>query len=474
MPQNNAVAIKNLKLDLTNYRTVPQQNEASALEAMILISSDRFWALMESLLETGYLPTENVIVLNVGQDMIVKEGNRRVAALKFILGHIACGIQIPSAIQKMISGLTPQWKVENSQVPCAIYASQDSVLVDKIVTLAHGKGEKAGRDQWAVVARARHNRDANGASEPALDLLEKYLKVGRNVTFQQADRWAGDFPLSILDEAMQKLAVRIGTISPQDFARQYPSIQHRTAVDDVINDIGLGLIQFKHIRSKSIDFAAKYQISLTPTIPVATIGSGNSVGTSVSAGMNAGVSAGVSNVTTPGSTGTTPVASTAPSISKSTALAITDPRGVIRALKKLKVVGNNRSKVVTLQKEAVKLDLGDHPIAFCFLLRSMFEISAKVYCDEQSPVISTIKPNGKEKTLAEILSAVTTHLTGNGADKVLVKILHGAQTELTKPDGILSVTSMNQLVHNQRFSVTAGDISSVFGNIFSLLEAMNK
>ena len=46
--------------------------------------------------------------------------------------------------------------------------------------------------------------------------------------------------------------------------------------------------------------------------------------------------------------------------------------------------------------------------------------------------------------------------------------------ELGKPEGILSVTSMNQLVHNPTFSITSGDISSMFGNVFPLLFAMNR
>jgi len=55
----------------------------------------------------------------------------------------------------------------------------------------------------------------------------------------------------------------------------------------------------------------------------------------------------------------------------------------------------------------------------------------------------------------------------------MVKTLHGAMTEIGKSDGILSVTSMNQLVHNPSFSVLSGDICTLFGNIYPLLEAMN-
>ena len=52
-------------------------------------------------------------------------------------------------------------------------------------------------------------------------------------------------------------------------------------------------------------------------------------------------------------------------------------------------------------------------------------------------------------------------------------IPHGAITELARPEGILSVTSLNQLVHNPSFSITEGDICTLFGNIYPLLEAIN-
>ena len=56
----------------------------------------------------------------------------------------------------------------------------------------------------------------------------------------------------------------------------------------------------------------------------------------------------------------------------------------------------------------------------------------------------------------------------------MIKELHGAMAELATQDGILSVTSLNQLVHNPKFTVDETHISSLFGNIFPLLQAMNR
>lgn len=124
----------------------------------------------------------------------MKEGNRRVAALKLIHGLLDAGsVEIPEGIQRSIDDLDDAWAKENEEVPCVVYLPSESDIVDRIVTLAHGKGEKAGRDQWNAVARARHNRDAQGGSEPGLDLLENYLESGRLVASRVA-QWSGDYP----------------------------------------------------------------------------------------------------------------------------------------------------------------------------------------------------------------------------------------------------------------------------------------
>ena len=130
---------------------------------------------------------------------------------------------------------------------------------------------------------------------------------------------------------------------------------------------------------------------------------------------------------------------------------------------------------MTLLIEIKKLKIADHPHAFCFLLRCMFELSAKAYCADHSSSggPKSCKNNGYDKELAELLKEIVKHITQDGSDKPKQKELHGAITELAKKDGILSITSMNQLVHNPFFSIQSGDICILFHNIFPLLEAMN-
>jgi len=487
-----SIHVKDLKLDLTNYRTVPQPEEIQAVQTMVSIRPEWFWALMESLLDDGYLPTENILVLKSGaeSELIVKEGNRRIAALKLIYEYLPINsVDMPAHITSKIRTLTPEWKTANREVPCAVYNAEEAGTVDKIVTLAHGKGEQAGRDGWTAVARARHNRDANSASEPALDLLEKYLKNGKNIIPAQIERWSGDYPLTVLDEAIKRVAPRFGASNAPDLAKRYPIIEYRDVLETILRDIGLKIIRFETIRDKKKDFGTEYGLpTVTPSgnsddSPSQTEMSAPSTAPSVAAGNQPQGSLGRGPSKSPQDTmnvgeqgGQVSGQATCVSGKKIAAVAVSDPKVIKRSLKKFRPLGNNRQKVVTLRDEAINLTIEKNPIAFCFLLRSMFEISAKAYCEDHkaSGGPSCKKADGQDRHLVDILRDITNDLTKQKTDQVMVRILHGALTELAKKEGILSITSMNQLVHNPSFSVVPSDICILFGNIFPLLEAMNR
>ncbi|MCY1200645.1 hypothetical protein D9M72_120810 [compost metagenome] len=480
MSTTTSTLVKDLAIDLNNFRTVPQKNELEATKAMISTSPDYFLGLMESLIEDGYLPTENIIVLEgADKKKVVKEGNRRVASLKVIQGLINPeSLNLPEKMLERIAALSPDWKAANATIPCAIYDASEADVVDRIVTHTHGKGQKAGRDPWEAVARARHNKIANGVSEPALDLLEKYLNIGDNITPAQKIRWAGKYNLTVLDEAIKKLAPRLGVASSPELAKKYPGISHRKALDEIIHAIGMGSLTFPNIRD-SADFALRFGI---PPVGIGssddgTLGGGASGGGASGSGAS-GSGASGSGASGGGASGggATGGASTPPN-GKPAAAATNDERSMKRSLRALKLFGPNRSKVETLRKEALKLKLKDNSIAFCFLLRSMFEISAKAYCQDhatESGAPKAIKADGNDRILAEVLRDIVTHLTQNGADKQMQRLLHGPGTEIQKKNGILSLTSMNQLVHNPSFTILPSDIPTLFANIFPLLEQMNK
>ncbi|MEZ6047309.1 MAG: hypothetical protein R3C11_17355 [Planctomycetaceae bacterium] len=456
MPISKSIAIKNLHLDLNNYRTVTQESEASAVEAMIALKPERFWGLMRSLLADGYHPTENIIVLKENRSHVVKEGNRRIACLKIALGYFSSKeIAIPDEITDSIQNLSRKWKSDNKEVPCLVYAPEEESTVDKLITMTHGKGEIAGRDAWNAVAKARHNREKQGRDEPGLDLLEKYLEKGRNLTQLQRERWGGDYALSTLNEAISKIAERCGTINSKDLAEKYPKIKFRNNLEQILFDIGSGTLTFKDIRSSEEFGELLYGFPKVETKKDENINPLPNAKTTKAAAS-----------TKKKKSDTQKKQSSAP---------LNSEKSVIQMLKDFNPRGANRSKIVTLTNEAKTLKISKHPFAFCFLIRSIVELSAKAYCSDhkKSGGPAAHEKNGNDKKLVNLLRDVTKHLTNNEQDKMKLKELHGAMTELAKNDNCLSVTSMNHLVHNSNFTISQNDICTSLTNLFPLIEAMN-
>ncbi|MGQ3087826.1 hypothetical protein, partial [Flavobacterium sp.] len=388
MAKNLTLDATKLSLDLKNYRTVPQTTEEDAIKAMIAISPDRFFAVMDSVVDDGYTPTENIIILDDSGKRIVKEGNRRIACLKLIQGQYPLSNfnTIPSSIVDKIANLNKVWKKQNLNVPCIVFDKSEEAQCDRVVSLTHGKGEKANREKWSSVATARHNRDVNGVSEPGLNLLEHYLKVGNNLTNQQKERWAGNYPLTVLNEAIRLLYPRLGYSNANDLVKKYPSIVNLAGIEDLLRDIGLEQVTFKIMRDANTDFALNYNIApITPPAPIQNptqtptptptpVATGANPIPSQSSGSGGSPSS-QSGSSTPSSTGQSPTLSTQPLPPAPPAYALNDPKRVTAMLKAFNPKGN-RAKVVTLRDEIKTLKLKNNPIAFCFILRSMFEISA--------------------------------------------------------------------------------------------------
>jgi Txe/YoeB family toxin of Txe-Axe toxin-antitoxin module len=476
MPKTQQVPVKDLSLDLRNFRIVPQTTEKAAVSAIIAINKERFLGLMESLLEEdGFLPNETLIVIRKGQKLVVKEGNRRVAALKLILSIIKRDPDhIPEKIEKLIGKLTEAWTNENEKVPCIIFEADDWKKVDRLVSLAHGKGEKAGRDPWEAIARARHNRDVNKGNEAGLDMMEGWLKEGRNINDTQRERFGGDYPLTVLNEALQRISPRYKK-TPRELTETYPKLRPRTGIEAMLLDIGLNTITFETMRTQN----ALDNYGLPPLPEAAPTGSSSgsagNTGTAAAGGAVGGANNG-SSANSSDQTGTGANAQANAGLGgKPAAAPLNSQASIMKALGKLKIVGANRDKVVTLRDEARRLKLEKNPLAFCFLLRSMFEISAKAYCKDQEGAgcPKSTRPDGSDRPLASVLRDIAEYIKKSNPGKEMERQLHGAMTELGASDRLLSVDSMNQLVHNPSFTTDLNSICTVFHKILPFLQIMN-
>ena len=246
----------------------------------------------------------------------------------------------------------------------------------------------------------------------------------------------------------------------------------------MLRDIGLQVFGFKEIRSKTSDFAQSYNFPAKKTDTTQNDNNGsqslNNTNQQQSSSNTAQDSTNNQSKGTQQSNSGTQNQSSNQSSNKPRATPIHDQRTITNTLKKFSPKGSNRQKIVTLRDELKKLKVKDNPFAFCFILRSMFEISANIYSKENKiPTAKTKNGKTTKNTLKQQLNAVTRHLTSNNTNQGMIKTLHGANSELSKPTGLLSVTSMNQLVHHPSFSIAPHDIFTLFNNVYPLLEAMN-
>lgn len=375
MPERSAKKAADLSLDLENYRMTRQEDETASLHGMIAVGAKDFWGLMESILDEGYTGEGNLIVIHDGEDpskLVVKEGNRRLAAIKVTRGllDLDADIEVPPAIKRAMARISAEERSDKKDIPVLIYPHEQADIVDRIVSRKHGKGGNAGRAEWNSVPRARHNR-AQGANEYGLDLLEKYIVRGKNLTPQEKAHWQGVYTLTVLDEALGRIVAFLGrTSSVKDLVAAYPKSPHRVALESVLAAIGRHELKFPDMRSRPNEpkwspapygFAAPAADSSSSARSASGLGAESATerGPQGSGGSATGGEAA-------GSTSSDNGGSTRP-----------DSFATYKELQKwfgdLRVVGDHREKVAILAKEAAKINVNSAPHAVAFVVRSMFD-----------------------------------------------------------------------------------------------------
>ncbi|WP_205231153.1 ParB/Srx family N-terminal domain-containing protein [Azospira oryzae] len=147
-----AQAVVELSLDLLDFdpsnprfpRSVNEGPEDLLVERMA--REERVLELMESIGEQGYFPGEPLIAVRHGDGRYyVAEGNRRLAALKLLSGHLA----IPARLTTLLDAKeSAQFKP--TSVPCLVFDDVDQVL--RYLGFRHITGVKP----WKPIAKARY------------------------------------------------------------------------------------------------------------------------------------------------------------------------------------------------------------------------------------------------------------------------------------------------------------------------------
>lgn len=169
--QYQQLRVTDLLLNTQNPRFNPVQHQAQAIHAMLEDQGDKLIELARHIAENGLSPTEIVLVQPLGGQWLVREGNRRVTALKLVNEPNL----IPDTHAKIKREFTTLSKSIDSDIldniQCAIVA--DEKLINEWIRLKHtGENKGAGTVGWDAQQTSRFSAQVSGKADPRSTFFE--------------------------------------------------------------------------------------------------------------------------------------------------------------------------------------------------------------------------------------------------------------------------------------------------------------
>lgn len=472
MPRPTKILVKGLRLDLKNYRALPQTTEIDAVRALYADEPEWFESLLVALANEGFSSLEHIGVLLENGKKIVLEGNRRVAAMKILLRQIpydSLKIRFGRDARAAIQGISNEWISKNEKVPCIVFSPDEEDSLRRIVRRTHGNDDKAGRRHWTSISKARESRDAQHNEEPELDLAESIIRDGNLHNEAESVKWMSDFKFSIFCEAIREI-VKIWDITLDELQKLYENKRLPDKkiylLDQLVAGVGHRELTFAKIRAKGFydEFSDVKSLPIKPEVD-----SSDSESSQPPADLNKHDS------------GEKPVqdnnSDNAKRTQKVSDRAKTNNRvadiGSIRhcdgMLKSLDVsLFENKDKLKSIVKELKLLNRDDTPNAFALLLRTLIDIAFTEYCERHDLAM----PN----TLIEKIKKVHEHIVANCGNKNEVKemgrSLQGALTSLIDSSSSVCTANLNVISHRGNVVAHVNAIRTGLYNALPLLKAI--
>ncbi len=468
---NQVLPLTNLKLDINNFRHPHVEDEVSCVNCLNASNPNAYAGLLNSILSDGYLPTENVLVVESDDGCYsVMEGNRRVSLLKLIHGLIPLdAVNIDNQLRLLIQSATEDIKQDTREISCSVYAASEIALVKRIVARIHAKGDAAARNPWEAIGKARQSR-SEGNREPALDLLEKVLEIDNIVTPEERYQWLLNYPLTILQEILPKICLALG-ISIENVSASIQTLEGRDKIIEIVIGIGRGLIHFRDIRES--DFLNRYGICAASQQGDERTGDANGTlrdtvasGAGIAANGNGDSSSGVNSAETVGAL---------PRMRSQTIRV-----KLRRSLQRIGVYGSNREKIKKLIWEMKGLDAEKTPLIFAYSLRSLIDMSAHAYANENGiPVYISTGTHGERKPIAlsSLIEKIKNNIVANrpywGVRENKDRLNEASRRCIQTRQSFLSISDLNDIIHDTTTLATPQLLESEVPMIIPLISAMN-
>lgn len=175
--------VTDLLLNTQNPRFDPVQHQAQAIHAMIEDQGDKLTELAKHIASNGFSPMEIVLVQPIGTQWLVREGNRRVTALKLI--------NEPELIPDSYAKMKREFSVLNKKADSSILDSilcvicDDEDTINAWILLKHtGENKGIGTVGWDAYQISRFASMVSGKTDPKasfFDVLKEMTAIPKPI-----------------------------------------------------------------------------------------------------------------------------------------------------------------------------------------------------------------------------------------------------------------------------------------------------
>ena len=252
-----SVPVSDIKLDIQNFRYYGElANQDDCIKAMLDDPKSGVYELAEDIVQNGLTPDPIVLFKDEDGEWIVREGNRRITALKILDNHQL----VTSATQrkKFIALATKHKEKIPNTVDCIACDNEECVL-DYLDRLHTGFRNGTGRRSWTAENKTLYNMHRGRSGENALALKVKDMVIKDGVELKEPYKitnlqrilqnkgvqsilkfsWdGGDITTSVEENTFKKIMGSIAQKAGDVKAREIYLKEHQQGfVGDIISDL---------------------------------------------------------------------------------------------------------------------------------------------------------------------------------------------------------------------------------------------
>mgnify|MGYP000016985859 CR=1 FL=1 len=239
-----SLGLNTLLLDQNNPRFPPTSSQSEAINQMLDMIPEKLIKIAEDIAVRNLNPTVKILVYSGPNGNIVKDGNRRVTAIKLLMNpKLANNKKYRNRFEKISTNIQ---RSDFKYIPCVV--SDDEEEIDQWVQLNHQSNNSGiGHENWSSISKMRDQRN-HGEIVPALELYE----MVKDHFIELKD---DDFPITTFQRVIQNsdfkkrtgLKIDNGTIS-----FDMPEETFKAGISKIIEDL-IDENCEDHIDSRSIN-----------------------------------------------------------------------------------------------------------------------------------------------------------------------------------------------------------------------------